>query len=185
MMKIYTRTGDKGKTSLFGGDRIVKSHCRLHAYGTLDELNAVLGIILTDKSLGATTKKQLHTIQNLLFDIGADLATPLRKKSPIKRMNKDAVVTIEQWIDIMEEALEPLTQFILPGGSQTSAFIHLARTVCRRAERWTVELSQNEPITRDVLVILNRLSDYFFVLARTHNKKEGVKENTVTIEKAI
>lgn len=180
-MKIYTRGGDKGKTSLFGGTRVSKSAVRLHAYGTLDELNAILGSAVADSTLPGLTKTQLLWIQSLLFQIGADLATPLESSANILRMDASYATTMETWIDEMEAHLSPLTSFILPGGSAAGAKLHEARTVCRRAERWIVELMDSEPVTEAVIVIINRLSDYLFVAARFVNHKLDIPEAVVSI----
>ncbi len=183
-MKIYTKTGDKGKTSLFGGTRVSKSAVRLHAYGTLDELNAVLGSAIADSTLSGHAKTQLLWIQSLLFQIGADLATPLESKANIVRMDASHATLLETWIDEMEKNLSPLTSFILPGGSAAGAKLHEARTVCRRAERWIVELMKSEPVTDAVIVIVNRLSDYLFVAARFVNHKLDIPEAVVNIPRA-
>lgn len=180
-MKIYTRGGDKGKTSLFGGTRVSKSAIRLHAYGTLDELNAVIGSAIADTTLSGSVKTQLLWIQSLLFQIGADLATPLESGANILRMDTSHASTLEKWIDDMETHLAPLTSFILPGGSPAGAKLHEARTVCRRAERWIVELMNSEPVTEAVIVIVNRLSDYLFVAARFVNHKLDIPEAIVSI----
>ncbi len=183
-MKIYTRTGDKGSTGLFGGTRLKKSASRLHAYGTLDELNACLGVIVADKNLPAPLPTQLIKIQTLLFSLGSDLATPLSSKANIKRMDETPATEMEQWIDAMEEELPQMTKFILPGGSHVGALLHQARTVCRRAERWMVQLQSEEPITDATIVIVNRLSDYLFVAARYANKRLGIGETEVEIPRA-
>jgi cob(I)alamin adenosyltransferase len=180
-MKIYTRTGDKGKTGLFGGQRVAKSALRLHAYGTLDELNACLGIIASDQYLPDPLPKQIETIQSLLFQVGADLATPLESSAKILRMTESPAQEMEDWIDALELSLSPLTRFILPGGCRAGAELHFARTVCRRAERLIVELDETEAITKAVIVIVNRLSDYLFVAARYANKKSGAEEKGVEI----
>ena len=183
-MKIYTRTGDKGTTGLFGGKRISKSALRLHAYGTLDELNAALGVIAAEKDLPAPLPVQIMEIQSLLFQIGADLATPLESSAVIKRMDEAPAKRMEDWIDDLETSLPPLMRFILPGGSPVGAHLHLARTICRRAERLIVELDGTEAITKAIIVILNRLSDYLFVAARYANKKLGAEEKGVEIPRA-
>ena len=184
-MKIYTKTGDTGKTGLFGGQRVSKSAVRLHAYGTLDELNAILGSTVTDTTLPVSVKTQLLWIQSLLFQIGADLATPLESVANILRMDLSHATTLEQWIDSMETQLSPLTSFILPGGSPAGAKLHEARTVCRRAERWIVELMNSEPVTEAVIVIVNRLSDYLFVAARFVNHKLDIPEAIVSIPRTV
>lgn len=183
-MKIYTRTGDKGSTGLFGGTRLPKSDARLHAYGTLDELNACLGVIVADKNLPTPLPAQLTKIQELLFSLGSDLATPLSSKAKVKRMDESPATEMEQWIDAMEEELPPMTKFILPGGSRVGAELHQARTICRRAERWMVELHAKDSITLATIVIVNRLSDYLFVAARYANKKLGIGETEVEIPRA-
>lgn len=180
-MKIYTRGGDKGTTSLFGGKRVSKAALRLHAYGTLDELNAVIGSAVADGTLPESVKTQLLWIQSLLFQIGADLATPLESGANILRMDTSSALTLEKWIDAMDTELTPLTSFILPGGSHAGATLHEARTVCRRAERWIVELSAKEEVTDAIIVIVNRLSDYLFVAARFVNSKLGMMEAVVSI----
>lgn len=182
-MKIYTRTGDKGKTGLFGGDRINKSAARLHAYGTIDELNACLGLVLSEFSLPMPLEAHLHTIQQRLFEIGADLATPLVSKAKIIRMDERIAVELEEWIDLLEKDLPALTAFILPSGSRVGALLHQARTVCRRAERWIVSLSEEEKVNQAIIIIINRLSDYLFVASRYANKALGMPEQTVEIPK--
>ncbi len=177
-MKIYTRAGDKGKTSLFGGQRVSKSAVRLHAYGTLDELNAVLGMTVATPELDQVLRGQLLEIQSLLFTIGADLATPLESKANIVRTDAIYAEKLERWIDTFDQALESLTRFILPGGSETGARLHLARTICRRAERWIVELSEQEPVSGSVIIVVNRLSDYLFTAARYANKESGAEEKS-------
>ncbi len=180
-MKIYTRTGDKGETGLFGGKRVPKSSLRMHAYGTLDELNACLGIVLADASVPKEIKTQLEQVQSTLFSLGADLATPLDSKANVRRTEASEAKILEDWIDAMEASLAPLTRFIRPGGSSVGAQLHLARTVCRRAERWIVQLKESEPITDAVIVYVNRLSDYLFVAARFANKLLGSEDSAVII----
>lgn len=180
-MKIYTRTGDKGQTGLFGGTRVPKSSVRLHAYGTLDELNAVLGSIVADEHLPTLIKEHILKTQSILFQIGADLATPHASSATILRMEAHFAHELERWIDELEGSLSPLTSFILPGGSASGARLHEARTICRRAERWIVTLQEKEPVTEAIVVIVNRLSDYLFVAARYANKKEGIAEANVEI----
>ncbi len=180
-MKIYTRTGDKGSTGLFGGTRIPKSHVRLHAYGTLDELNASLGSALSHEHLPKPIPEQLRRVQSILFQVGADLATPHESTAKILRMEEHFATEMEGWIDDLETHLPPLTRFIVPGGSSAGATLHSARTICRRAERWIVELGETEPVTKAIIVIVNRLSDYLFVAARYANKKLGHEEAGVEI----
>jgi len=172
-MKIYTKTGDKGLTSLYGGSRVTKNHLRIEAYGTIDELNSHIGL-LKDQKIDTTTSKNLLKIQNELFTIGAMLATPPEKETlkngkerlTISKISESDIQFLEQEIDRMEKQLSPMTHFILPGGHQTVSFCHIARCVCRRSERLTVHLHQNEPINDIIITYLNRLSDYLFVLAR-------------------
>lgn len=175
-MKIYTKTGDKGTTSLFGGQKVSKANIRIDAYGTTDELNSFLGLVhahAEDEKLIS----QIIEIQKNIFVLGSELATPKDKmflangKSRIPKMidNQDIEV-LETWIDEWEEILEPLTHFILPGGGKASAFAHVSRTVCRRAERSLVALSENEEIRPELQKFLNRLSDYLFVVARVLSK---------------
>lgn len=179
-MKIYTRTGDKGSTGLFGGTRIPKSSVRLHAYGTVDELNACLGVVLSN-DLPQETRHQLLTIQSTLFIVGADLATPIGSKASTARLTATKTDELEQWIDAMEETLPALTNFILPGGTAAAAQLHVARTVCRRAERWISQLRETEQISEQILPYMNRLSDYLFVAARFVNKIAGSMDQKVIL----
>jgi len=172
-MKIYTKTGDKGKTSLFGGTRVPKHHIRIESYGTIDELNSHLGLV-RDQDIDVHYKEILATIQDKLFTVGAILATDPDKaklKSGKERLNipkisSDDIILLENEIDAMDNELPPMTHFILPGGHQTVSFCHIARCVCRRAERLAVALNDLEPFQIETLTYLNRLSDYLFVLAR-------------------
>lgn len=175
-MKIYTKSGDKGDTSLFGGQRVPKDALRIEAYGTVDELNSVLGIVRAD-GVGKHLDEILGTLQDVLFVLGADLATPrsLQRKS-LTRIGKKEAEFIEGTIDALEKQLKPLKSFILPGGSPVAARLHFARTVCRRAERVVVRLSRNEDIGDDCMIFLNRLSDLLFVLARFANHSANVPE---------
>jgi cob(I)alamin adenosyltransferase len=174
-MKIYTKTGDKGDTSLFGGQRVPKDALRIEAYGTVDELNSVLGIAMAEND-SAPIYDILHRIQNDLFTLGADLATPRARTKEIKRIDGKDVHALEKIIDTLQPHLKPLKSFILPGGSIVASRLHFARTVCRRAERVVVRLSRNEDIGEDLTVYLNRLSDLLFVLARYGNHVAGVQE---------
>lgn len=178
-MKIYTKTGDAGETSLSGGKRVAKSDPRVEAYGTVDELDAVLGWAESQlRHLGL--ESQLRQIQADLFVLGADLATrPDASPAVIHRLQQVApvdVARLEGWIDAWDAELAPLQRFILPGGTPGAAALHVARGVCRRAERRVVELGHAEPVNPVVVVYLNRLSDLLFVLARWVNNREGVEE---------
>jgi cob(I)alamin adenosyltransferase len=177
MSRIYTRTGDEGDTGLFGGGRVPKSHARVAAYGELDELNAVLGVALTRIHQEAE-RALLVQVQRDLFSIGAHLATPpdSRARAHLPALPRDRPAEFERWIDGIEEEVGALKAFILPGGSEASAALHLARTVARRAERAVVALGQGEEVDRDILVYLNRLSDLLFELARLMNLRAGVPD---------
>jgi cob(I)alamin adenosyltransferase len=165
-MKIYTKTGDEGTTSLFGGKRVSKSDLRINAYGTIDELNSWLGL-LRDQNVNSNRAALLIEIQNCLFVIGSMLATePGNTKVTIPVLSDGNIVSLEKEIDAMDGALPPMRSFVLPGGHQSVSFGHLARTVCRRAERLVIELHHIEPIDPLVIKYLNRLSDYLFVLCR-------------------
>lgn len=176
-MKIYTKTGDQGTTSLFGGTRVPKHHIRIESYGTVDELNSYLGL-LRDQDLDGHSEDMILQIQERLFTIGSTLATEPQKailKSGKERLNinkisEGDIELLEQEMDRMNEELPPLTHFILPGGHQTVSFCHVARGVCRRAERLATALYDTEPFEPRVLIYLNRLSDYLFVLARKLSK---------------
>lgn len=174
-MKIYTKKGDSGNTSLFGGQRVSKSSKRIDAYGTIDELNSILGMAA---SFGLSEKgaQFVETVQQQLFVLGADLATPASKDVRINRISHSEVEYLENAIDDMEEELDPLKNFILPGGANSGASLHFARTVCRRAERITVECRHEEEISQIAIMYINRLSDFLFVLARYENKKAGDQE---------
>ena len=182
-MKIYTKKGDKGNTSLFGGTRIPKHHIRIESYGTIDELNAYIGL-LRDQDIDGKFKKQLYDIQHQLFTIGAELATDPQKaqlkngkeRLAIEKIQTKEIEFLEQQIDQMTEELPEMTHFILPGGHTTVSYCHIARCVCRRAERLTTALNEIEPTDEFVLQYLNRLSDYLFVLARILSKNLKVEE---------
>ncbi len=175
-MKIYTRTGDSGKTSLFGGGRITKGHVRLHVYGTVDEVSSILGLAVA-AGLPEEVREAVVRVQCDLFVLGADLATPLEVDSrAIARLGSALTARLESEIDAWQAALPPLRSFILPGGVLGGAFLHQARTVCRRAERWLVLLSESESINGENLRYLNRLSDWLFVAARVVNWRAGVAE---------
>jgi len=175
-MKIYTKTGDTGDTGLFGGDRVTKDAPRIEAYGAVDELNSLIGII---RALRSSKKidQVLRKIQSDLFVLGADLATrKANKRSLIPRISRSHIASVEKTIDSLQLSLRPLKAFILPGGTVAASHIHYARTVCRRAERSTVRLSRSEEINENALVYLNRLSDLLFVLARYANHTGKKKE---------
>ena len=171
--KIYTKTGDKGTTSLFGGTRVAKHHIRINSYGTVDELNSWLGL-LRDQEMNEHSRKMLIITQDKLFTVGAILATDPEKarlKSGKERLNIPRITysdveQLENEIDNMNESLPPMTHFILPGGHTTVSYCHIARTICRRAERMVTLLHENEPVDVMILTYLNRLSDYLFILAR-------------------
>ena len=177
-MKIYTKKGDGGLTSLLGGRRVSKGHIRIEAYGTVDELNAYVGL-LADQEINRPRSVFLKDIQEKLFVIGASLATePGKDKVKKPDVDPDAIVSLETEIDAMEIQLQPLTKFILPGGHQVVSFCHIARTVCRRAERCVVNLQEVEELNEVVIQYLNRLSDYLFVLGRLIAKELNVEEVT-------
>lgn len=169
-MKIYTKTGDKGETSLFGGKRVWKDDKRISAYGTIDELNAQIGVALTEIQ-NEELKKAIISIQNKLFIVGADLATPFENniKITIPRIENFHIEFLENLIDKFDSQLPELKNFILPGGSKGSSQLHYSRTICRRAEREVVNLAKSEEINPNVEIFLNRLSDLFFVFARFEN----------------
>ncbi len=175
-MKIYTKTGDEGKTSLFGGERVDKNNIRIKAYGTVDELNSVIGLALSEK-VDKRTNEILSNVQQTLFIIGGELATPENvKSSAIKSISTDDISLIEKGIDEFELELSPLKNFILPGGSKTAATLHFARTVCRRAEREIVEIDQKEKVNQKIIIYINRLSDLLFVIARFENHVSSTPE---------
>jgi cob(I)alamin adenosyltransferase len=173
-MKIYTKTGDAGETGLWGGLRVPKDALRVHAYGTVDECNAAVGLARAG-GLGAELDELLARVQDQLFVVGADLATP-GEAANIPRVGEAEVAFLEQAIDALEEDLTPLRQFILPGGTLAAAHLHLARTICRRAERWLVSLAREEAMNPQVGVYLNRLSDFLFVAARAANARAGTPD---------
>ena len=182
-MKIYTKTGDDGTTGLFGGTRVSKHHIRINSYGTVDELNSWVGM-LRDQGLEDHDSEILLRIQNHLFTMGAMLATDPEKakmKSGKDRLNipllrEEDVQLLEEEIDRMNKSLPPMTHFILPGGHQTVSICHISRTVCRRAERMTSLLHEQEAVGEHILSYINRLSDYFFVLARKLSAQLQVDE---------
>lgn len=177
-MKIYTRTGDQGHTGLWGGKRISKDTVRIQTYGTVDECNAVIGLacaLLSDSPADMRLQELLSQVQNELFVVGSDLASELSLESPT-RVKQESVALLETWIDSLETELPALTQFILPGGHPVAAHLHLARTVCRRAERLVVRLQHQEEINEAVMFYLNRLSDFLFVAARYANHVNAIPD---------
>jgi cob(I)alamin adenosyltransferase len=178
-MKIYTRSGDDGDTALFGGGRVPKAHARVEAYGTVDELNAVVGVAVSSVQ-DPEIEARLETIQHDLFTLGSDLATPParagRKRPATPELPPGRIAEMESWIDEADEELPPLKAFVLPGGSEGAAALHLARTVCRRAERTVVALRESESVSEGVVPYLNRLSDLLFTFARLENHRSGVAD---------
>ena len=171
-MKIYTKTGDAGETGLFAGPRVPKDDPRVEAYGDVDELNAFIGVARCEP-LDRATDELLASIQNDLFDLGAELASPEPERVGTKRVGASDIARLEAAIDEHEERLPPLREFILPGGTRSAALLHVARTVCRRAERRVVTLRRQQTISREAIIYLNRLSDLLFVLARAVNHQSG------------
>jgi len=177
VMKIYTKTGDTGETGLIGGKRVSKDHVRVDAYGEVDELNSVVGLARAEATAGDSFDQALERIQCLLFELGSELATPQKDRQLSSGIQPEDTAWLEGEIDKADDELEPLKNFILPGGTRLSSYLHLARSVCRRAERRCVELRHQEPDIEEVaLVWLNRLSDYFFVVARLANQRQGVSD---------
>ncbi len=173
--KIYTKTGDDGTTGLFGGSRLPKDHLRVEAYGTVDELNSVIGFLASQLEQAETTTF-LQELQSRLFTIGSNLASDPSKEMITPDIEESDVRQLEEAIDMMNEELPTLKYFILPGGSAAVAAAHLARTVCRRTERLCVALARETAVEPIIIRYLNRMSDYFFVLARWIGKQEGVEE---------
>ena len=175
-MKVYTKTGDKGETSLFGGSRVSKGNLRIHAYGTVDELNSYIGL-LRDLCTDESRNTELIRVQDRLFTLGAILATESEKaKKKLPLITSVDIEYLETSIDVMEESLEPIKTFVLPGGHPTVSYSHIARCVCRRAERLSVELGELHNVEALVVQYLNRLSDYLFVLSRFLSKTLHAKE---------
>lgn len=175
-MSIYTKFGDKGKTSLYGGKTVSKSNIRVRAYGQVDELNSLLGVIIFEIK-NKVIKKELTVIQNDLFEIGSSLANPaINKHKELSKYLKARILSFEKIIDNLSKELPELENFILPGGGKVGSKLHLARTLVRRVERETVALSEKEKINRDILIFINRLSDLLFTYARFINKKDKKKE---------
>ena len=182
-MKIYTKTGDKGETSLYGGTRVSKAAARVESYGTLDELNAFIGLAKAEIS-DEKVLSQLQKIQFDLFTVGSEAATPTDKmllangKNRLDLMiSEKEIIELELWMDDFDAELEPLRFFILPSGGKAAATVHVCRTVCRRAERAMVFLNETEEVRPELIKYLNRLSDYLFILARYISKISGEKED--------
>lgn len=181
-MKIYTKTGDKGETSLYGGTRVSKAAARVESYGTLDELNAFIGLAKAEIS-DEKVLNQLQKIQFDLFTVGSEAATPTDKlilangKNRLDLMiSEKEILELEYWMDDLDASLQPLQFFILPSGGKAAASVHVCRTVCRRAERAMVHLNETEEVRPELIKYLNRLSDYLFILARYISKISGEKE---------
>lgn len=176
-MKIYTKTGDKGQTSLIGGTRVPKHHLRIESYGTVDELNSYIGLI-RDQNISESQQALLKEIQDRLFTIGSALASdPEKSKMKIPDLHQEDIELLEKEMDVMTADLPELRHFILPGGSNAVSFCHIARCVCRRAERICVHLSEESFVDEKVMVYLNRLSDYLFVLSRKLCFDQNIEEN--------
>jgi cob(I)alamin adenosyltransferase len=177
-MKIYTKTGDKGLTSLIGGTRVPKHHLRIECYGTVDELNSYVGMIRDQAGINDQQKNVLKEIQDRLFTIGSSLASdPEKSKMKIPDLYERDIEFLEQEMDTMNETLPDLKHFVLPGGSVAVSFCHITRCVCRRAERLTVHLAEQSVVDQNITIYLNRLSDYLFVLARKICMEQGIPEN--------
>lgn len=174
-MKVYTKKGDKGTTQLIGGTRVPKSSLRIEAYGTVDELNSYIGLI-RDQNISAESKDQLIEIQDRLFTLGSLLASDGTSKMKLPQITESDVTYLEGCIDEMDIELEPMKSFVLPGGHTTVSYCHIGRCVCRRAERIVVDLNENSPVAEIILIYLNRLSDYLFVLSRKLSKELNVNE---------
>ena len=174
-MKVYTKKGDKGLTSLIGGTRIHKSHLRIDAYGTIDELNAFVGLV-RDYTKNKQQNELLYKIQNTLFVVGSNLASTPDAKMEIPNLEELEILELEKAIDFMDDQLPSLKNFVLPGGHPSVSHAHVARCVCRRAERLCVQLNTDETIDQSIIPYLNRLSDYFFVLSRFLAKENNVDE---------
>ena len=184
-MKLYTRSGDDGSTGLFGGGRVHKDNPRVEAYGCVDELNGFLGwarcaVTVSEKrhSPFEILDSILTTMQSRLFDLGADLATPggSKHENKIQRINAEHVTLAEQWIDEVDAQNSPMTNFVLPGGTELAARLHIARTVCRRTERAMVRLSHDEPVNPQAIIFINRVSDLLFAMARRANREANVAD---------
>lgn len=173
-MKVYTKKGDKGETSLLGGTRVSKTHLRIESYGTVDELNSHVGML---RDLADLRNEELIWIQNKLFSIGSVLAMEKKESSwSLPEIKAEDIAQLESWMDQMDELLEPMKNFVLPGGHPAVSQAHICRTVCRRVERLIIHLNENEEIDELNLAFLNRLSDYFFVLSRWLSKEYRIEE---------
>ena len=181
-MKLYTKSGDDGTTGLFSGARVSKDHPRIESYGTIDEFNATLGMCSAACNVDNALHRRLLDIfgrlQSRMFDIGADLATPegANNESKIQRIGQEHVQEVEKWIDEIDGANTPLTAFVMPGGTELASRLHLARTICRRAERQMIHLSHTEPVGASLIMYVNRVSDFLFAAARLANKNSGVED---------
>jgi cob(I)alamin adenosyltransferase len=181
-MSIVTKTGDKGQTGLFGGKRIGKDDVRMEVIGTIDELTAMIGVVLSEFDKTSSIHEPLSHTQNMLFRLGADIATPREdNKAVVPRIEKKHIKEVEEWIAKLEETPLP-PYFILPGGSKAAAQLHLARAICRRAERAMVALSHRNDLGPDVLTYVNRLGDYLFLAALEANRATGIEDVRVSYE---
>lgn len=181
--QLYTGTGDQGTTSLVGGQRVKKNSPRIEAYGTVDELSSILGAIASDPTCNEEVKGQIKTVQNELFNIGSYLATYsgkigecLDNSNDYTKLLPEKIKTLENWIDVLDEQTPKIRAFVLPGGCPLAAQAHIARTVCRRAERRILDLAEEEMVDQSVIKYVNRLSDYLFIAARYFNFMQGEKE---------
>ena len=181
-MKIYTKTGDSGETSLLGGSRVSKSHNRIHTYGTVDELNSYLGLV-GDQPINKERYQHIKEIQNCLFVIGSALAVEPGTEIKIPQLKESDTTFLENLIDEMDKDLPPMKNFVLPGGHISVSTVHVARAVCRRAERWVIKLDSEEKVDAQIIKYLNRLSDYLFVLSRKNAIELNVTETPWKPEK--
>ena len=174
--QLYTRTGDAGTTSLVGGERVKKNSLRLEAYGTIDELSSFLGAIASDPKCDTEAKGQVMEIQYELFNVGSYLATQPKAEDPCAALSAAKLQTLEGWVDTLDEQTPKIRSFVLPGGCELASKAHMARTVCRRAERNIISLADEEYVDPNVIRYINRLSDYLFILARYFNFMQGEEE---------
>ncbi len=177
---LYTATGDGGQTSLVGGERVAKNSARLEAYGTIDELSSALGMVGADAACKAETRAQIQEVQNELFNVGCYLATGVAEgtEPECRSLTPTKIAEMESWIDKLDEQTPKIRAFVLPGGSEAAAKAHMARTICRRAERRILDLAEESYVDKAVIRYVNRLSDYLFILARNLNHTQGVEEIT-------